>query len=126
MKRDFTYIDDIVDGISKLIKNISRPNPSWNGNKPDPANSYAPYRIFNIGNNNPVELERFISTLEKHIGIKAEKKLLPIQPGDIQTTYADINDLKDEIGFIPRTNIEEGLKNFVDWYKLYYKINSLY
>jgi UDP-glucuronate 4-epimerase len=122
MKRDFTFIDDIVEGIYRLINKIAEPNPNWNGHKPDPAFSYAPYRLFNIGNNNPVELNYFIEILEKYIGRKAKKNFLPIQPGDIPVTFADIDDLKKEIDFIPQTNIEDGLKEFVDWYKRFYNL----
>ena len=123
MKRDFTYIDDIVESINRLIKKPASSNPTWSGNKPDPGISYAPYRIFNVGNNQPIELEYFIEILQKYIGIKAIKNLLPMQPGDVPITYADIDDLKNEINFTPQTSIEQGLKNFIDWYRSFYSQN---
>lgn len=122
MKRDFTYIDDIIEGMSKLIMNIPVPDLNWNGQKPDSSTSFAPYRLFNIGNNNPVELLKFIEILEENLGKKAKKKFLPLQPGDVSETYADIDDLAEVTGFKPKTNIEEGLKKFIDWYKNYYNI----
>lgn len=123
MKRDFTYIDDIVDGIVKLIPALPSPNPDWNGNKPDSATSFAPYKLFNIGNNNPVELMHFIEVLENCIGKKAIINFLPIQPGDVPATYADVNDLINSVGFKPNTPIEAGIKNFINWYKEYYQLN---
>ncbi|HVO74139.1 MAG TPA: NAD-dependent epimerase [Ignavibacteriaceae bacterium] len=123
MKRDFTYIDDIVEGICKVILCIPEPNKNWDGEHPDNSSSFAPYRLFNIGNNRPVELMEFIEILEKTIGKKAKKKFLPMQPGDVPETYADINDLTKTTGFKPVTNIEEGLNKFVKWFIEYYKIN---
>ncbi len=120
MKRDFTYVDDIVEGIVRLVGNVPRPNPSWDGEKPDSATSYAPYRLYNIGNNNPVELMKFIEVLEDSLGLKATKNLLPIQPGDVPATYADIDDLSEDVGFKPSTSIEVGIKKFVEWYREYY------
>ena len=120
MKRDFTYIDDIVKGVSELLDHLPGPNEKWSGDSPDPATSFAPYRLYNIGNNNPVELEAFISVLEGCLGQKAVKNLLPIQPGDVPATYADIGDLEKEIGFRPSTPIEQGIAQFVDWYNGYY------
>jgi UDP-glucuronate 4-epimerase len=120
MKRDFTYVDDIVEGISRLVKRIPEPNPLWNGDCPDPGTSRAPYRIYNIGNNNPVELEEFISTLEEKLGRKAIKEYMPIQPGDVPATYADVDDLMRDAGFRPETSIKDGIGRFVDWYKDYY------
>ena len=122
MKRDFTYIDDIVDGIIKLIPSIPEPNPHWDGNEPDSATSFAPYKLFNIGNNQPVELLRFIEIIEDKLGKKAVKNLLPIQPGDVPATYADVDDLMVAVGFKPNTPIEEGIEKFVKWFISYYKI----
>ncbi len=122
MKRDFTYIDDIIEGIVKLIRHIPQPDSAWNGDRPDSASSFAPYRLYNIGNNNPVELLYFIETLEKEIGKKAIKNFMEMQKGDVPSTYADIDDLQKEVGFNPSTSIEEGIARFVDWYKSYYKV----
>jgi len=122
MKRDFTYIDDIVDGIVKLISHVPLANDAWDRNHPDGATSFAPYRIFNIGNNNPVELLKFIEVLESAIGKKAIKNLMDIQPGDVPATYADIKDIQKEVGFNPATSIEAGIPLFVDWFKSYYKV----
>jgi UDP-glucuronate 4-epimerase len=121
MKRDFTFIDDIVDGIIKLIPSISEPNPKWNGENPDNASSFAPYRLYNIGNNQPVELLKFINVIEEKLGKKAIKNFLPIQPGDVPETYADVDDLIKAVGFKPSTPIEVGIAKFVDWYKDYHK-----
>lgn len=120
MKRDFTYIDDIIEGICRVIPKIPEPNPSWTGNAPNPANSSAPYKLYNIGNNNPVELMRVIEILEECLGKKATRNMLPIQPGDVPATYADVDDLAEDVGFKPDTPIEEGIKRFVEWYKGYY------
>ena len=122
MQRDFTYIDDIVEGVVRVLERIPGPNPAWSGNNPDTATSCAPYRLYNIGNNNPVELMKFIETLEDNLDMKAEKNMLPIQPGDVPATYADIEDLERDAGFKPSTPIEEGIRNFVEWYKEYYKV----
>ena len=121
MQRDFTYIDDIVEGVVRVIDRIPGPNPEWSGNNPDPSSSYAPYKLYNIGNNNPVELMHFIEVLEDCLGKKAEKNLLPIQAGDVPATYADVDDLINDVGFKPSTTIERGIKKFVEWYKAYYK-----
>lgn len=120
MKRDFTYIDDIVEGVVRVIDRVPVPDPSWTGDAPDSATSYAPYRIYNIGNNNTVELMRFIEVLEECLGKKAEKNFLPMQAGDVPATYADVDDLTRDVGFRPSTSIEDGLKRFVDWYRSYY------
>ncbi len=120
MKRDFTYIDDIVEGVVRLIDKVPEPDPDWCGDDPDSATSYAPYRLYNIGNNNPVELTKVISVLENCLGKKAKKNLLPMQPGDVPETFADVNDLAEDVGFMPATPIEEGIKKFVDWYREYY------
>ena len=122
MKRDFTYIDDIVEGVIRVVDQVAELNPNWSGNIPDPATSYAPYKVFNIGNNQPVELMQFIETLENCLGIKAEKNLLPIQPGDVPATYADVDALVQEVGFQPNTPIEVGIERFVKWYRAYYQV----
>ncbi|MDA8079305.1 MAG: NAD-dependent epimerase [Nitrospiraceae bacterium] len=122
MQRDFTYIDDIIEGVVRVMDRIPAPDAGWSGESPDAAASYAPYRIYNIGNNNPVELLRFIGVLEDCIGKKAEKNLLPMQPGDVPATYADVDDLMKDVGFRPSTPLEEGLRRFVEWYRGYYKI----
>lgn len=121
MKRDFTYIDDIVEGIVRVMQHVPAPNPLWDAKVPDPATSAAPYRIYNIGNNNPVELGRFIEVLEECAGKKAIKNFLPIQPGEVIITGANVDDLSNAVGFRPDTTIEEGLARFVDWYKGYYR-----
>ena len=120
MRRDYTYIDDIVEGLIRVIVNIPAPDKGWNHDNPDPATSSAPYRMYNIGNNNPVELMKFIEVLEDCLGRRAEKNLLPMQPGDVPETYADVDDLVNDIGFKPSTPIEEGIKKFVEWYLGYY------
>lgn len=122
MERDFTYIDDIVEGIYKLLDVIPKPNPDWDETKDDISSSFAPYKIYNIGNNQPVKLETFISVLEEKIGKKANKIYMVMQPGDVLKTYADVSDLEKVINFKPNTSIEEGLGKFVDWYKEYYKV----
>ena len=119
MKRDFTYIDDIVEGVIRVTEKIPEQDTGWNSDNPDPATSYAPYRIYNIGNNNPIELMKFIEVLEGCLGKKAEKNLLPMQPGDVHETCADVDDLIN-IGFKPSTPIEKGIKKFVEWYLRYY------
>jgi UDP-glucuronate 4-epimerase len=120
MRRDFTYVDDIVEGIIRVADNIARPNPDWTGDAPDPGTSSAPYRNYNIGNNNPVELLYLIEVIEEALGKKAEKILLPLQPGDVPATYADVDDLVRDVGFKPATSIEEGVGRFVAWYREYY------
>jgi UDP-glucuronate 4-epimerase len=122
MKRDFTYVDDIVESISRLIPKIPLPDKKWSGLAPDPATSFAPYRVFNIGNNKPVELLRFIEIIEQKLGKSAKKNFLPLQDGDVPETYADVNDLQREIDFKPETPIEVGVERFVNWYKEYYQI----
>ena len=117
MKRDFTYIDDIIEGIVRVMELIPEPNTNWSGDSPDPGTSFASYKIYNIGNNNPVELMRFIEAIEDTLGMKAEKNLLPIQPGDVPATFADVDDLIKDVGFKPATPIEEGIRKFVEWYK---------
>lgn len=120
MRRDFTYIDDIVEGVVRVVDKVAQPNPKWSGDAPDPGTSYAPYKNYNIGNNNPVELMRFIEVLEEALGKKAKKNFLPMQPGDVPATYADVDDLMRDVGFKPATSIEDGIKRFVDWYRGYY------
>ena len=120
MRRDFTYIDDIVDGIVRVISKIPSGSVSWSAKKPDPGTSLCPYRIYNIGNNKPVELLQFINILEKEIGKPARKKMLPMQPGDVQETYADITDIQRDVGYNPATYIQDGLKQFVEWYREYF------
>lgn len=122
MKRDFTYVDDIVESIARLVPKAAAPNSQWSGMSPDPATSFAPYRVFNIGNNKPVELMRFIEVIEERLGKKAIKNFLPLQDGDVLETYADVTDLINEINFKPETSIEAGVAKFVDWYKEYYQV----
>ena len=121
MMRDFTYIDDIVEGITRLVPKIPTGNASWDGMKPDAATSFAPYRLFNIGNNKPVQLMRFIEVIEEKIGKKAVKNLMPLQEGDVPETFADVDALMKEVDFKPATPIEVGVGKFIDWYRTYYK-----
>lgn len=122
MKRDFTYIDDIVEGMVRLLPLIPKPDSFWSGAQPDAASSFAPYRLYNIGNNNPVELMRFIEVIEEKLGKKAIKNFLPIQEGDVPETFADIDDLTRACGFKPATGIETGIEKFITWYKQYYNV----
>ena len=122
MRRDFTYIDDIVDGVLRILDRIPAPDPEWSSHSPNPSNSFAPYRIYNIGNNNPVELMELITTLEKCLGLEAKKEFLPIQMGDMLETYADVDDLIADVGFKPTTPISEGIEKFVAWYRDFYKV----
>lgn len=122
MQRDFTYIDDIVEGVVRVMKKIPKPDESWSGHAPDPGTSYAPYRVYNIGNNNPVELLVFIEAIERCLGRKAKKRLLPLQPGDVPATFADVDDLMHDVGFKPATSIEDGIRQFVTWYREYYRL----
>lgn len=122
MRRDFTYIDDIVEGVVRVIDKIPEPNPNWSGENPDPGTSQAPYKIYNIGNNQPVELIRFIEVLESCLGKTAEKNMMPIQPGDVPVNYANVDDLENDVGFKPNTPIEVGIKHFVNWYRAYYNV----
>jgi UDP-glucuronate 4-epimerase len=119
--RDFTYVDDIVNGIIKVLEKPAKPNLQWNSNQPDPATSKAPWRIYNIGNNKPIELMKYINILENALGKKAIINFLPLQPGDISNTYADISALKENFNYAPSTPVAEGVNNFVNWYKEYYK-----
>lgn len=120
-RRDFTYIDDIVEGVIRTLDNIATPNEGWSGKIPDSATSKAPWRVYNIGNQSPVELMDYIETLEKFLGKTVEKNLLPLQPGDVPDTYADVEALVNDVGYKPNTSIEQGIEKFVDWYKGYYK-----
>jgi len=119
-RRDFTYIDDIVEGVVRALDRPATPDPDWSGSAPNPATSNAPWRLYNIGSNNPVELGVFIETLENALGRKARKEFLPMQPGDVPATYADVESLVDDIGYKPKTGLEEGIGKFVDWYRDYY------
>ncbi len=121
-RRDFTYIDDIVEGVIRTLDHVAPPNPDWSGKKPDPGTSRAPWRVYNIGNQKPVELLRYIEVLEQALGETAEKELLPLQPGDVPDTYADVKDLVADVGYQPSTPIETGIARFIDWYRAYYKV----
>lgn len=117
MKRDFTYIDDIIEGVIRVIDRIPTSSEEWNGTSPDPGTSFAPYKLYNIGNNNPVDLMEFIETLEECLGTKAEKNYLPLQAGDVPSTYADVNDLMEDVNYKPNTSVQEGIRRFVEWYQ---------
>ena len=119
-RRDFTYVDDIVEGIVRVMQSVPAGDPAWRGESPDPATSAAPWRVYNIGNNEPVELLRYIEMLEQCLGRTAEKNLLPLQPGDVEATYADVQALADDVGYRPSTPVGEGIRRFVDWYREYY------
>lgn len=121
-RRDFTYIDDIVEGVIRVIDSPAQPNPDWDGAKPDPGSSKAPWRVYNIGNNEPVELLRYIEVLEDCLGVKAKKNMLPLQPGDVLATYADVDDLVADLNYKPGMPLETGVQNFVDWYREYYQV----
>ncbi len=120
-RRDFTYVKDIVEGVVRSMDRVATGNPNWDSDKPDPGTSKAPYRIYNIGNQQPVELMRYIEVLEDCLGRKAQKNLLPLQAGDVPDTYADVEDLVRDVGYKPATSVEEGIRHFVDWYLAYYK-----
>jgi UDP-glucuronate 4-epimerase len=122
MMRDFTYIDDIVEGVIRVLDKIPSPNPEWSGDTPDSATSYAPYRLYNIGNSDPVELLKFIETIEAALGKKAKMNLLPMQAGDVPATYADIDDLVRDTGFKPETPLDVGISNFISWFREYYQV----
>ena len=121
MQRDFTYIDDIIEGVIRVSDRVAAANPAWTGAEPDPGTSKAPYRLYNIGNNNPVELLHFIDVIAKALGKTAQKRLLPMQPGDVPATFADVDDLKRDVGFQPATPIDDGVRRFVAWYREYYR-----
>jgi len=120
-RRDFTYIDDIVEGVIRTLDHTAQPNPQWSGKKPDPGTSKAPWRVYNIGNQSPVELMDYIETLEKFLGKTAEKELLPLQPGDVPDTYADVEALVADVNYKPNTTIGQGIERFVAWYLKYYQ-----
>jgi UDP-glucuronate 4-epimerase len=120
-KRDFTFVEDIAEGVVRTLDRVATPHPEWNSDAPDPATSSAPYRIYNIGNNNPVDLSHYIATLEDCLGLKAQKNLLPLQLGDVPDTYADVEDLVRDVNYKPATTVEQGIRAFVDWYREYYK-----
>jgi UDP-glucuronate 4-epimerase len=122
-RRDFTYVDDIVEGVIRTMDHVAEPNDAWDSDEPDPGTSRAPYRLYNIGNQQPVELMRYIEVIEECVGKKAEKNLLPMQPGDVPDTYADAEDLARDVGYKPGTPIETGVRNFVDWYIDYYQVD---
>ncbi len=124
MRRDFTYVDDIVEGIVRVLDRPAPPNPEWSSDQPDPGSSNAPYRVYNIGNHQPVELMEFIRLIEQRLGRKAEMNLMPIQPGDVPATFADIEDLSRDVGFHPATPVSVGIERFVDWYVDYYKVEA--
>jgi UDP-glucuronate 4-epimerase len=122
MLRDFTYIDDIVEGVVRVLDRVATPDPSWRGEHPDPGSSFAPYRVYNIGNNQPVELLEMIRCLEQELGVEAQKRFLDLQPGDVPATYADVDALIDAVHFRPATSIQEGIRRFVSWYRDYHKL----
>jgi UDP-glucuronate 4-epimerase len=122
MQRDFTYIDDIIEGVVRVMGRLPAANPDWSADTPDPGTSYAPYKIYNIGNNNPVELIKFIEVIETAVGKKATKQFMDLQPGDVVATYADVDDLMQDVGFKPATPIEVGIARFVEWYKQFYSV----
>ena len=122
MRRDFTYIDDVVEAIVRLIDHVPQGNPEWSGDKPDPGSSAAPWRVYNIGNNNPADVPKVVAILEKELGRIAQKELLPMQSGDVPATYADVDDRMREIGFRPSTSIEDGVRRFVAWFREYHSI----
>lgn len=124
MRRDFTYVDDVVEGLVRTIDRVAAPDPAWNGHDPDPAASSAPYRVYNIGNSDPVHLSRFLAVLEGHLGRKAMVEHLPMQPGDVPATFADVSDLERDVGFRPNTSIEDGLGRFVAWYLDYHGVRG--
>lgn len=121
IRRDFTYIDDVSEAVLRIVQRVPAPDPSWSGDKPDPASSAAPWRLYNIGNNQPVEIMRVVELLENELGRKAVKELVPMQPGDVPQTYADIDDLIRDIGFRPKVPLEEGVRRFVAWYRDYHR-----
>jgi UDP-glucuronate 4-epimerase len=120
-RRDFTYIDDIVEGVIRVLDRPASSNPDWDGDNPDTRSSKAPWRVYNIGNNNPVELMDYIEALENSLGVKADKELLPLQPGDVPDTYADVDDLVKEFGYKPSMSVKQGIENFAKWYREYHQ-----
>ena len=124
MQRDFTFIDDIVEGVIRVTDTTATPNADWSGDVPDPATSKAPYRVYNIGNNAPVQLGRMIEVLEDALGKTAKKRMLDMQPGDVAATFADVENLERDVGFRPGTSIEDGVRRFVDWYLSFYGVTT--
>ena len=122
MTRDFTFVEDIVEGIARALASPAQPDPSWDSDSPSPASSYAPYRIYNIGNNNPVPLMDYIHALEEAIGKKSQYNMMEMQAGDVPSTYADVSRLEKDLGYKPQTSVKEGVKRFVEWYKEYYNV----
>ena len=120
MVRDFTYVDDVVEGVVRVLDRPAKPNSAWDSNDPDPATSRAPYRVYNIGNDRPVLLLDYIAAIERTLGKKAKLDLLPMQPGDVTSTQANVTELENAVGFRPRTSIDEGIRRFVEWYRSYY------
>ena len=123
MERDFTYIDDIVEAMSRIVKKIPERDTGWSGNVPNPASSSAPYRLYNIGSNKPVQLMDYVREIEKNLGVKAELNMMPMQDGDILKSHADVNDLVRDFDYIPKWNIKDGIKTFIQWYVNYYEEN---
>ncbi|MEB2332658.1 MAG: NAD-dependent epimerase/dehydratase family protein, partial [Nitrosomonas sp.] len=121
-RRDFTYVDDIVEGVIRVLDRPARPDSTWSGAKPDAGTSMAPWRVYNIGNNSPVELMDYIAALEKALGKKADMEMLPLQPGDVPDTYADVSDLVEQFDYKPGTPVEQGIANFVAWYRSYFNL----
>jgi UDP-glucuronate 4-epimerase len=124
MERDFTYVDDVVEAMVRMVDQPALSNPQWDGERPDPATSNAPYRIYNIGNNRPVKLAEFIQQIERATGRKAVQRMLPMQPGDVLSTFANIDDLQRDFGFSPSTTIDQGVERFVEWYRQYHRIDG--
>jgi UDP-glucuronate 4-epimerase len=122
MRLDFTYVDDVVESVVRLVEKPAQPDPQWSGLRPDPARSAAPWRIYNIGNNSPVEVTYVVDLLEQALEKKAKRELAPIQPGDVPETYADVDDLMHDVGFRPSTSIEDGVSRFVRWYREYHRL----
>jgi UDP-glucuronate 4-epimerase len=122
MVRDFTFVDDIVEGVLRLVDQPATPDPAWSGDTPNPATSYAPYRLYNIGNSEPVQLMRYISAIEAALGMKAQMNMMPMQAGDVRATAADVSRLSHDTGFSPNTSVEDGVARFVEWYRAYYKV----
>lgn len=124
MERDFTYIDDIVEGVNRVVRKIPNPDEDWSGSLPNPASSSAPYRLYNIGSNNPVQLMDYVREIEKNLGMKAKLNMMPMQDGDVRKSHADVADLIKDLGYVPKWNIKDGIKSFISWYIDYYKVNS--
>ena len=122
MVRDFTYIDDIVEGLTRILKKVPQPDPEWSGDTPDPASSSAPYRLYNIGSNSPVPLMDYIREIEKNLGMEAKLNLMPMQDGDVRKSHADVENLIKDFEYAPIWNIKDGIKNFIEWYVDYYKV----